>query len=313
MTTAAPRPAKPADGSGAFGGAEFGLYAATVVLWSTGWIGIKLQVGDVPIWQSVFYRFAIAAVVMFAWVIVSRRRLVFPAALHLRFVAMGALMFSTNFALFYYAAQFVTSGLLAVVFSLVTVFNPINAALFLGQRTTPKAFIGALIGITGIALIYWPEVSRPETGAAAFYGLAAAVGGTLCFSLGNIVAFRVHEKGLPVISTNAWGMLYGATMLGLLVAVIGEPLKFEATMFYAGILVTLGTVTTVLPMATFLTLVRRIGPGRAGYATVMFPIGALAISWLFEGYEWTVVALVGLALALAGNVFVLGKPGAREG
>ncbi|MEJ8571053.1 DMT family transporter [Microbaculum marinum] len=313
MTNALSPPVAAANGGGSFGRAELALYVATVALWSSGWIGIKLQVGVVPVWQSAFYRFAIATAVMFAWVVLSRRRIAFPWSLHLRFAALGALMFSTNFALFYYAAQFVTSGLLAVVFSLVTVFNPINAALFLRERMSPKALLGALIGITGIAMIYWPEVARPETGAAAVLGLAAAVGGTLTFSLGNIVAFGVHRQGIPVISTNAWGMAYGTVVLGLLVAALGEPLQFEPTAVYAGVLAILGTVSTVLPMATYLTLMRRIGPGRAGYATVMFPIGALAISWLFEGYEWTGIAIAGLALALAGNLFVLGKPRPKEG
>ena len=291
-----------------FGAAELGLYAITVVLWSTGWIGIKLQVGDVPVWQSAFYRFVIATMVMFAWVALSGRRIRFPAALHLRFAALGAFMFSANFALMYYAAQFLTSGLLAVVFSLTTVLNPINAALFLGQRTGKRALIGALIGICGIALIYWPEVNRPAGGTAALIALAAAICGTLSFSFGNIVAFGIHKQGLPVISTNAWGMFYGACLLGLLVMAIGEPLTISTDPNYVSVLLILSTVSTVVPMASYLTLMRRIGPGRAGYATVMFPIGALVISWLFEGYEWTVVALVGLALALAGNLFVLGKP-----
>jgi len=310
LSAAPPRAEPAATGAYAFGGVEFLLYAITVILWSSGWIAIKLQVGVVPVWQSVLYRFAMATVIMFVWVFVSRRRVLFPLALHLRFLALGALMFSTNFALFYYAAQFVTSGLLAVVFSLTTIFNPINAALFLGERFSAKTLIGAAIGITGIALIYWPEVNRPETGTAVLIGLGSAIGGTLSFSLGNIVAFGVHRQGLPVVSTNAWGMLYGSGLLALLVLAVGDPLAFDPGTVYVSALLFVGVVGTVVPMATYLTLVRRIGPGRAGYATVMFPIGALVISWLFEGYQWTGIAIAGLALALAGNVFVLGRPDA---
>jgi len=314
LTTAPPR-AAPAGGSGgtgagsgAFGTTEFILYALTVATWSTSWIAIKLQVGPVPVWQSVLYRFSIAAVIMLVWVALSRRQMRFPLSLHPRLMLMGALMFSMNFALFYVAARWLTSGLLAVVFSLVTVLNPINAAVVLRDRVEPRVLLGAVIGITGIALIFWPEVARPGSGVLALYGLASAGVGAICFSLGNIVASGVHRRGYPVISTNAWSMVYGVILLALIVAAIGDPPTFDPRTPYVVSLLALATVSTVVPLASYLTLMRRIGPGRAGYATVMFPIGALVISWLFEGYEWTWMALVGLALALAGNLFVLGKP-----
>lgn len=300
----APRAAAP----GTFGWPEFSLYTLTVFSWSTSWIAIKMQIGPVPVWQSVLYRFLIAAAVMFAWVVLSGRKIRFPARLHIRFALMGMLMFSTNFVLFYVAAQWLTSGLLAVLFSLVTVMNPISAAVFLRERIEPRVLLGAAIGVCGIALIFGPEVGRSEGGMAALAGLACAAVGTLCFSLGNIVASTVYRDGHPVISSNAWGMLYGVVVLAAAVAVAGEPLTFDTRAPYVLALISLATLATVIPMASYLTLMRRIGPGRAGYAAVMFPIGALVISWLFEGYEWRWTALVGLCLALAGNMFVLGRP-----
>lgn len=290
-----------------FGWAEFTLYALTVFSWSTSWFAIKMQIGPVPVLESVLYRFVIAAAAMVAWVVLSGRRVRFPARLHIRFALMGALMFSTNFALFYVAAQWLTSGLLAVVFSLVTVLNPISAALFLKERIEPRVLLGALIGISGIALIFGPEVVRPQTGLAALAGLACAAAGTLCFSLGNIVATTVHREGHPVISSNAWGMIYGVGVLAAVVVAAGDPPVFDTRTSYVVSLVWLATVATVVPMWSYLTLMRRIGPGRAGYATVMFPIGALVISWLFEGYEWHWMAIAGLGLAIVGNLFVLGR------
>ncbi|MEP1443765.1 MAG: EamA family transporter, partial [Hyphomicrobiales bacterium] len=56
-----------------------------------------------------------------------------------------------------------------------------------------------------------------------------------------------------------------------------------------------------------LTLLGRIGAARAGYATVIFPIFALLISTVIEGYQWTALSLVGLVLVLVGNYFVLSR------
>ena len=50
------------------------------------------------------------------------------------------------------------------------------------------------------------------------------------------------------------------------------------------------------------TLVNRIGSAKAGYATVLFPIVALTASTMLEGYQWTTLAVIGVALACLGNV-----------
>ncbi|EPN68465.1 membrane protein, partial [Pseudomonas syringae pv. actinidiae ICMP 19096] len=51
----------------------------------------------------------------------------------------------------------------------------------------------------------------------------------------------------------------------------------------------------------------RMGPERAAYCTVLFPIVALNISTWVEGYQWTLAALLGLVLVMAGNVLVFRK------
>jgi drug/metabolite transporter (DMT)-like permease len=64
-------------------------------------------------------------------------------------------------------------------------------------------------------------------------------------------------------------------------------------------------VSTVVAFAAYLTLLGRIGAARAGYSTVMFPVFALLISTVFEGYAWTPYAIAGLALVAIGNVLVI--------
>ena len=58
----------------------------------------------------------------------------------------------------------------------------------------------------------------------------------------------------------------------------------------------------MIGFTAYLTLVGRIGPERAAYCTVLFPIVALAVSTVFEGYRWSPLAVIGLLLVLAGNL-----------
>src|ERR1700682_6041986 len=122
QTASANRPAT-ASTARPFEPVDYGLYALTVLAWSASWFAISLQVGIVSPEVNLVWRFSIATVPMFAWVLLSRRTLGFPLSDHLRFAALGVLMFSSNFLLFYYGALYLVSGLLSVVFSLASVVN----------------------------------------------------------------------------------------------------------------------------------------------------------------------------------------------
>jgi drug/metabolite transporter (DMT)-like permease len=63
----------------------------------------------------------------------------------------------------------------------------------------------------------------------------------------------------------------------------------------------------VIGFTAYLTLVGRLGPERAAYSTVLFPVVALNVSAWVEGYRWTAPALAGLVLVMAGNVLVFRK------
>ncbi|WP_112663289.1 DMT family transporter [Microvirga flavescens] len=297
---------KPADGG--FNKVDLGLYAATVFLWGVSWIGIHAQLGVVAPEMSVLWRFILAAAVMWGWVLFSGLPVRFSRADHLRFVATGCCLFSFNFICFYYGGLHVPSGLLAVVFSLASIFNLILGALFFRQKIEPRVALGGIVGVVGIGLLFWPEIAGAGLNKGALTGLAFCVLGTLFFCSGNMISTVVQRRGIPLLSANAWAMTYGTGVLVLVNIVRGNAFIIEPTLKYIGSLVYLAIGASVLAFASYLTLLRRLGAARAGYATVLFPIIALAVSTALEGYVWTLAAFVGVVLALAGNVLVLTRP-----
>jgi len=284
--------------------ADLGLYAVTVFVWGTSWIALKAQLGEVSPEVSTLWRFLLAAPLMWLWAAARGDTLAYPAADHRRFAAAGALMFSSNFVLFLYGGQYLPSGLLAVVFSLVSILNLLLGAAFLGQPIVPRVAVGGVLGAAGIALLYSPQIAGGfERGA--LVGLAFCLAGTLSFCAGNLVSTAIQRRGVPLLAATAWGMTYGVAALAAIVLVRGQPLIVEWTPRYLGATLYLALFASVVAFASYLTLLRRIGAARAGYATVLFPIVALAVSTLVEGYRWTLAAILGAALALAANVLVL--------
>jgi drug/metabolite transporter (DMT)-like permease len=282
-----------------------GLYALTVLIWGTTWIAMTYQVGVVAPELSVGYRFLTAAAVVFVWAFAARQPLRFPWRTHRLLMAMGVCMFSFNFYFFYLAAAYLTSGLLAVVFSITVVLNIVNGRLLLGRRASPRTLVAAALGVAGIAALFWPEVERFDLADKGTLGLVLSLAGTLCFSLGNIASARAQMAGLPVVSCNAWGMTYGAIAMIAVALVGGAPLAFDTALPYVASLLYLALCGSVIAFGAYLTLLGRIGADRAAYATVLFPLVALAISTVVEGYLWTPAALIGVALVLAGNLLVL--------
>jgi drug/metabolite transporter (DMT)-like permease len=285
--------------------ADLGLYAVTVFVWGTSWIALKAQLGEVSPEVSTLWRFLVAAPLMWLWAALRGETLAYPAADHLRFALSGALMFSSNFVLFLYAGEHLPSGLLAVVFSLVSILNLLLGAAFLGQPIVPRVAIGGVLGAAGIALLYWPQVAAGGADRGALLGLAFALAGTLAFCSGNLVSTAIQRRGAPLLAATAWGMTYGVAVLAAIALVRRQPFVVEWNARYLGATLYLALFASVVAFASYLTLLRRTGAARAGYATVLFPIVALAISTLVEDYRWTFAAVVGAALALAGNVLVL--------
>ena len=303
------RDAAVAYGGSALTSADLALYALVVLVWGTSWLGMRMQVGVVAPEVSVLWRFVLACPLMFGWAVLAGQSLSFPASAHLRFAAMGVTMFSLNLILFYHASLAIPSGLMAVVFSIAAIFNAGFGAIFLGQRIERSVILAAVVGIAGVCLMFAPEIMTHEIDRKALVGLLQCVAATACFCLGNIISAASQRRRLPVLSSSAWGMLYGVAILTLVSLVRGHAFIIEPTVRYLAALVWLAVIASVVAFAAFLTLVGRAGAARAGYMTILFPVVALAASTLFEGYRWTGLAVIGLCLVLAGNLMVLRRRG----
>jgi drug/metabolite transporter (DMT)-like permease len=309
--TASVDPLAPGARSPAFGLAEFGLYAVTVFAWSTSWIALHMQLGLVAPEVSLVWRFLAAAAILWIWLLATRQPMRFSWRLHVKFAATGLLLFSFNFAMMYHAGEFLPSGLLSVVFAMSSVFNLVLGRIFLRLPVSPRVALGGLVGVVGVGLMFLPQILGTTFDFGALTGLAFAMLGTLSFSSGNIVSSTLQRDRVPVMSASAWGLIYGVGLLALAAWWQGRPFIIVPSLAYVGSLAYLAVVCTVVAFWAYLTLLGRIGSGRAGYATVMFPVFALLISTVAEGYHWSLPALAGLVLALAGNMLVLRSGGSH--
>ena len=282
------------------------LYLITILVWGSSWLAINFQLGVVAAEVSVVYRYALASVLLFGWVAFKRLPLKFGAQAHLRFFLLGLLLFGLNYIATYTAQHYISSALNAIAFSTMMWMNVINTKIFFGTRIEPRVYFGAALGMAGIAVLFWPEVTSINLTDKTLVGAGLSLGGAFVASLGNMVSQSSQKINLPVLQSNAWGMFYGTIITGLIALGRGSEFNFDLSVDYVASLFYLAIFASIVAFGSYLKLLGRIGAHKAGYAVVMFPVVALVLSLLFEGLEFEVNILVGVVLVIAGNLAILG-------
>ena len=281
------------------------LYLLTVLAWGTSWFAIEFQLGDVSPTVSICYRYLIAAVALFIWCRARGLNLSFPRAAHARFALLGTLMFGLNYIAAYWAQVYISSAMNAIVFSSMLWLNILNARLWFKVRIEPHVYIGASLGMVGLAILFWPQLRDAQWGVGAPIGIMISFAGAMLASWGNMVSQSSQARGLPVVQSNAYGMLYAAVLTGLIALISGDQFRFEWTFSYVASLLYLALFASVIAFGAYLTLLGRIGAHRSGYIVVVFPVVALILSTLFEGLSLRPTVLIGVAFTLLGNVMIL--------
>ncbi|WNJ77592.1 DMT family transporter [Cedecea neteri] len=284
------------------------LYILVVVIWGTTWIAIYMQQGVVSVPVSIFWRFAVAAVVMLVVLLALGRLKRIGLKGHLFCVLQGACVFGFNFFCFYHAAAYISSGLESVIFSMAVLFNAFNNFLFFRKKPSPRVLPAAALGIAGIVALFWHDLAATQMAPSLLIGIGLSALGTFGFSLGNMISARHQSRGLETLSTNTYAMFYGTAIMGIVALASGESFMPDFTARYIGSLLYLAIFGSVIAFGAYFTLVGRIGASQAAYSTLLFPLVALTLSTLYEGYVWHANAVLGLVMILLGNLVMFAKP-----
>jgi drug/metabolite transporter (DMT)-like permease len=284
------------------------LYVITVLIWGSTWIAINYQLGDVSPEASIIYRFGLAALILFVYCWFKKLPLVFNMKQHLQFFLFGLTLFGFNYYFLYSAQQHINSALTSIAFSMIMFFNVVNARIWFKTKITQQTYLGAILGLAGIIVLFWPQINDTELGSKTLLGLSLCFIGTLLASTGNMVSMKNKLMNLPMMQANAWGMFYGTVFMTILLLAQGKSFTFSYTLPYISSLLYLSIFGSIIAFASYLTLLNNIGAHKASYTSVMFPAVAVVISTLVEGFSWNIYTVIGLLIIVAGNIVVLTKP-----
>jgi drug/metabolite transporter (DMT)-like permease len=286
---------------------NFILFIVTLFCWSPTWYVIKFQLGYVDPLVSVFYRFLIAAIIIFVYLIYKKKNLKFSLNQHVWFLFFGVCLYSLNYIFFYLSNTYLISAFPAVVFSTVVIMNILGEGFYFKKKPSLKTLLGATIGMIGIIIIFSDEIFNFSLANGTHIGLFLALLGTFSASTGNMVYQRNLNNNFPLIPTLAYAMLYGSLVTLLITQIKGTELLFEYSFSYIASLAYLSIVGSIFAFIFYLRLLEKVGAGRAGYVGVVMPVLALLISTVFENLEWQQDLIIGLPILIIGAVLVINQ------
>ena len=248
-------------------------FVSVILIWSTTPLAIKWSALGAGFSFAVFARMAIGVLLCSALMAVFRIR--FPLhrkALH-SYVASGTTMWGTM-VLVYWSAQYVSSGMISVLFGLAPLITSLGAMWWLKEESlTPNKLAGMLLGLAGLVLVFWGGLGL---GAGAALGLVALFLGLVIQALGLVWIKKVGDDSPPL-----------ATTLGSLS--VGLPL-FLATWWLAdghwpatlpdramAAILYLAVLGSVLGFMLYYYMIKHMDTGRIALVNLITPVLALLL------------------------------------
>lgn len=277
-------------------------------IWGSTWIVIRDQLGLVPPEWSVAYRFTIAALAMALIARIKGRPLLLDRGGFTAAAVIGIAQFYGNYSSVYFAERHVTSGIVAVIFALLLIPNTLLGWAFLSQRPGRRFVLGSALAMVGIALLCIHEIrSNPAPAADVLAGFGFTAAAIVCASISNVYQAREHVRRHHLSSLLAWSMAIGALVDALLAWFRFGPPVFDPRPAYWIGLVYLAVFASALAFSLYYPVVRKIGPAKSAYSSVLVPVIAMALSTVFEHYRWTALAIAGAVLTFAGMLLAMSR------
>lgn len=284
------------------------LFSICSFIWGTTWFVIKFQVDSTSPVVGVFYRYLLATIMMFAInIFFIKKTLRYPFANHKFFIFQGLFNFCLNYILTYMSEKYINSGLVALTFTALIYFNMLGMRVIYKREISRNVIYGALLGFVGIFFLFWKEIANFNADKASVFGIVIGIIATFCASIGNMFAYKNHKLGIPVMTFNAYGMMYGAIFSLVIGLFLKESFVFPATGSFIFSLTYLSLFGTVIAFWAYQTLVGTMGAEKAAYTSIISPVIAVLISTVFENVTFTPQMFVGMILCFGGNLLALKK------
>jgi drug/metabolite transporter (DMT)-like permease len=286
---------------------EWTLLFALSVLWGASFFCTAIVVRELPPFTVVFLRVALAALTLYAIVVVMRIRMPTEPRVWLALVLMSAVNNVIPFALLVWGQTRIPSGVASVLNATTPFFTLLLAHLAThDEKLTGARVLGVVLGIAGVAVMIGRSLAAFDS---SFLGELAVIGSALSYAAGGVIARRFSMTGIsPLASSTGLLTVSSVVMLPLMLAV-DEPwtLPLPSVPAIAAILY-LAIAGTALAYLIYFRLVATAGATNLMLVTFLMPTIAILLGVAVLGERVELRQVAGMALIALGLAAIDGRP-----
>ncbi|AIE66964.1 EamA family transporter [Klebsiella michiganensis] len=208
-----------------------------------------------------------------------------------KLIVIGILNIGAFQALLFIAAYRLPGGLAAVIGAIQPLLVMLLAWCVDRQRSPWLAVLSALMGIAGMAMLLLSPQTTLEP-----LGIAAAFLGAMSMALGTWLSRR-WAIALPVIALTGWQLLIGGIVLAPIALLVDPPLH-QVTLTQAAGYLWLCVAGAMLAYGLWFRGISRLSPVAVSAMSLLSPVTAVLLGWVFLGQKIEGLALVGLVIVL---------------
>ena len=261
---------------------KIAVWLILALIWGTTWIFIKIGLDDLPPIAFAAARFLLGVVILYF--VIRIQKIPLPkTAKEWRLIALtGVLQFSVNYSMVFWSEQHITSGLAAVLQSMITVFGLLLAWIFLpNERITKLKIVAVAIGVIGVGVIFYDQLQVQSF--MAFLGCAAVVVGSYAAAQASIL---IKSKGGAIHPAS---LVFCQMLCGLPAIIVfslvaeGNPMNFNWSWKAIGCVLYLTIAGTIAAFWLYYWLLDKIESTKAMMISLVTPLLAVVIGWLVLG------------------------------
>jgi drug/metabolite transporter (DMT)-like permease len=288
-------------------GADWAILLILSVLWGGSFFFIEVALDSVAPLTLVLIRVALAAALLWAWLLLRRERLGLPPGAALALLVLALLNNVVPFILFAWAQEQISGGLASILNATTPIWGVIVAHLFTAdEKANPAKVAGVLLGFGGVAVMIGADLLG-EIGAG-LLGQLGCLAATLCYALAGVWARRFRPMGVSPVAVTTGQLTASAIVMLPLVLLFEPPWLAPAPSPAAwAALIALALFCTSLAYILYFRLLASAGATNSLLVTFLIPVSAILLGTLILDESLAPRHLVGMALIGAGLAAIDGR------
>ncbi len=301
MATLTQSPTQQAQGQKLRVGISFGL---VYFFWGSTYLAILISVRYFPAALMGGLRFLISGSITFAWCALTGKKIVISRQDMWRLLLIGVLLLTGGNVVLAWTEEFINSGLAAMIVAVVPIWVALIEALIGGDRLHGRGWIGLLLGIGGILVLLWPDITAgTSVGRRDLVVAGVLLLGSLSWAVGSVCSHRFKLSIGPFAATG-WEMLFAGCVNTLIALSLGDlhHAKWALPGWLAiAYLVTFGSL---VGFTAYIWLLEHVPTPKVATYAYVNPVVAVFLGWLIRGERLDRYMFIGMIVIIAAVVLV---------